>query len=60
VPESIRDRLFQPFVTTKARGTGLGLSVASSIVARHSGRLELEADDTPGAVFAIRLPACAD
>lgn len=60
VPESIRDRLFEPFVTTKARGTGLGLSVASSIVARHGGRLELEAHDAPGAVFAIRLPACGD
>ena len=60
VPESIRERLFEPFVTTKARGTGLGLCVASSIVARHGGRLELEASDGSGAVFAVRLPACED
>jgi signal transduction histidine kinase len=60
VDESMRDRLFEPFVTTKPRGTGLGLCVAASIVTRHGGRLELEAHDAPGAVFAVRLPACGD
>jgi len=60
VADSMRERLFEPFVTTKPRGTGLGLCVAASIVTRHGGRLELEAHDAPGAVFAVRLPACGD
>jgi signal transduction histidine kinase len=60
VPGSIREHLFEPFVTTKPRGTGLGLCVAANIVKRHGGRLELEPHRGPGAVFAIRLPAHMD
>src|SRR6185436_346934 len=56
VPEAIREHLFEPFVTTKPRGTGLGLCVAAGIVSRHGGRLELETQEAPGAVFALRLP----
>jgi signal transduction histidine kinase len=56
VPEAIREHLFEPFVTTKPRGTGLGLCVAAGIVSRHGGRLELETKEAPGAVFALRLP----
>ena len=57
VAEAIRAHLFEPFVTTKPRGTGLGLAVAADIVSRHGGRLELEPDGAPGAVFALHLPA---
>jgi signal transduction histidine kinase len=56
VPEAIRAHLFEPFVTTKPRGTGLGLCVAAGIVSHHGGRLELETREVPGAVFALRLP----
>ena len=42
VPEEVRDRLFQPFVTTGKRGgTGLGLAVARRFVEDHGGSLEL-------------------
>jgi signal transduction histidine kinase len=60
VSEMVRKRLFEPFVTTKPNGTGLGLAVSSDIVENHGGRLALESDDRPGAVFAIHIPACAD
>lgn len=55
-PEA-RQRLFEPFYTTKARGTGLGLVVARSIIEEHGG--SLEADNAPrgtGARFRITLP----
>ena len=37
VPETIRDRIFEPFVTTRADGTGLGLAIASDVVRWHRG-----------------------
>jgi signal transduction histidine kinase len=53
-----RDRLFQPYFTTKPRGTGLGLYVSRQIVEEHGGRIELgEPEAEEGAVFQIRLPA---
>jgi signal transduction histidine kinase len=60
VPDSVRERLFEPFVTTKPHGTGLGLAVASSIIAQHGGQLVLEDQEGSGAVFAVRIAACED
>jgi two-component system nitrogen regulation sensor histidine kinase GlnL len=55
VAAHIVDRLFEPFATTKANGVGLGLAVASKIIAAHGGRIDL--DSVPGAtVFRICLP----
>ncbi len=59
VPESIRERLFEPFTTTKpvGQGTGLGLSICRDIVRRHGGRLTLETPPNgAGACFVLRLP----
>lgn len=51
----VADRLFEAFATTKANGMGLGLTVASEIVARHDGRIEVES--APGrTAFKILLP----
>ncbi len=58
VPEKVRGHLFEPFVTTKANGTGLGLCIASSIMAKHGGRLSLESSTERGCVFAVRIPVC--
>jgi signal transduction histidine kinase len=51
-----RARLFDPFVTTKAQGTGLGLAVSHRIVAAHGGRLDYRDAPGGGAVFAVALP----
>lgn len=59
IPESVREKLFLPFVTTKevGKGTGLGLAVCRGIVEAARGRIELDAEYTHGARFVITLPA---
>jgi len=52
----IRDRIFEPFFSTKAEGTGLGLCIAAQIMARHGGRLELEASTDQGTTFVVWIP----
>lgn len=60
IAEGVRERIFEPFVTTKRTGSGLGLSVAASILRLHGGRLILESTGATGTVFALRIPATAD
>lgn len=55
VSEDMRPHLFDPFVTSKPSGTGLGLSLVAKIVADHGGIVECENLDR-GAVFRLRLP----
>ena len=60
IPEDIRQRIFEPFVTTKGdAGTGLGLWVCADIVKRHGGLLRLKSKtvEPSGTVFSIFLPA---
>ena len=55
VPPDLRDHLFEPFVTTKSQGTGLGLTLAAKLVGDHDGAIEF--DSEPGrTVFRVRLP----
>jgi signal transduction histidine kinase len=56
IPPSVRERLFDPFLTTKAGGTGLGLAVARMLVERHRGTLGVVEDGRPGTTFEVRLP----
>jgi C4-dicarboxylate-specific signal transduction histidine kinase/ActR/RegA family two-component response regulator len=59
VPADARDRLFEPFFSTKepGRGTGLGLSICRQIVSEHGGTLTFRPAPVRGAVFRAELPA---
>jgi GAF domain-containing protein len=57
VPDELRDRIFEPFVTYgKREGAGLGLSIARRIVQEHGGELWLEGRSGEGATFVVSLP----
>jgi signal transduction histidine kinase len=57
VPIAERERVFEPFFSTKSQGTGLGLSLSRQIVDAHGGALTVEGPEGQGATFAITLPA---
>jgi len=56
IPESIRDKVFEAFFSSKEDGTGLGLAIAKRIVAEHGGELAFRWGDGPGTTFVITLP----
>jgi signal transduction histidine kinase/CheY-like chemotaxis protein len=58
VPEALQEQIFEPFVSTKKNGTGLGLAVSFGILERHQGRLALAPPRyASGACFEVVLPA---
>jgi len=60
IPEGLRDRVFEPYVTTKAGGSGLGLAIAARIIDDHGGRLSArDAPSGPGAELRAELPLVA-
>jgi two-component system sensor histidine kinase FlrB len=52
----ILPRIFEPFITSKYTGTGLGLTITHDIIQQHHGRIEAENDPEGGAIFNIWLP----
>jgi len=56
IAEPIREKVLQPFFTTKEEGTGLGLSIAARIIENHGGRLGFQSREGQGTTFTIILP----
>jgi PAS domain S-box-containing protein len=56
IPQEQINRIFEPFYTTKKKGTGLGLMIVQRIVRAHGGRIELESQVGRGTTFRIWLP----
>lgn len=56
VPEAIRSEVFNPFFTTKVKGTGLGLAKVQSVAAAHGGTVTCESEPGQGATFTLALP----
>ena len=56
LPREERERLTEPYVTTRKEGTGLGLAIANKIVEDHGGRLSLDDREGGGAVVRVALP----
>jgi signal transduction histidine kinase len=56
IPQEKINRIFEPFYTTKQKGTGLGLMIVQRVVRDHGGRIELESNVGKGTVFRVWLP----
>ena len=57
IPDSVRERLFEPFVTGRQGGTGLGLAIVQRAVAAHRGVILVDTAPGAGTTFSIFLPA---
>ena len=57
IAAEVRDRIFEPFYTTKTMGSGLGLATCYSILKKHGGSIEVTSTPGHGATFAVWLPA---
>ena len=55
--EDVRGQVFEPFFSTKERGTGLGLAVVQQIVESHGGKVALTSKPGEGASFEVTWPA---
>ena len=60
VDPAVASRIFMPFVTTRARGTGLGLALVQKIVVTHNGRVTVQSEPGGGTRFIVSLPLIAD
>ena len=56
IPEAIRDRVFEPYFSTKDSGTGLGLAMVNQIVNDHGGYIRIAKSDENGTLVRIELP----
>lgn len=60
IPKGIRDRIFEPYVTTKKTGTGLGLAIVKRTIEDHNGFIRAFAGDNGGTKVVIELPVIGD
>jgi signal transduction histidine kinase len=59
IPPEIRDRIFNPFFTTKPQGSGLGLAIVRKIIDAHEGRIDMTTETGRGTTFTMTLPVRA-
>lgn len=59
IDQGVRDSLFEPYVTSKESGLGMGLSIARSIAEAHGGRIEVDTDGEQWSTFTVVLPRAA-
>ncbi len=57
IPQSVLPKIFDPYFTTKPKGSGLGLATAYSIIKKHDGYINVESEPNGGTSFFIYLPA---
>tara|TARA_R110000782_G_scaffold37169_3_gene87485 strand:- start:1035 stop:2612 length:1578 start_codon:yes stop_codon:yes gene_type:complete len=60
VADELAERLFDPFLTTKNTGLGMGLPISKAIITAHGGQLSFRNNDTSGATFSFTLPAAQE
>jgi signal transduction histidine kinase len=56
IEPAVANRMFRPFVTTKAHGSGLGLALVQKIIVTHNGRVSAASAQSGGARLAVTLP----
>jgi two-component system nitrogen regulation sensor histidine kinase NtrY len=56
IPDELKERIFEPYYTTKKKGSGLGLAIVSKVVSDHSGFIRLAKSELGGTAFLIELP----
>lgn len=58
ISKPMRDKIFEPFYTTRSQGTGLGLAVVAAVAKSHKGEVSVSNGVESGAIFQIKLPLC--
>ncbi|MBI3771274.1 MAG: HAMP domain-containing histidine kinase [Gammaproteobacteria bacterium] len=56
IPDHVKNSLYEPFVTTKIQGTGLGLAVVKSVIDKHGGEIGFVTESGVGTTFIVKLP----
>jgi two-component system sensor histidine kinase HydH len=60
IPDDVKEKLFKPLFTGKAKGTGLGLAVVKRIVDAHAGQVIVESEVGKGSTFTVKLPGAEE
>ncbi len=56
IPKGVKERMFEPYFSTKKSGTGLGLAIVNRIIADHNGFIRVKDNEPKGTIFSIELP----